>query len=715
MKTRLLFILLPLLVQAGYVQGFARQTTSVRLYADYAARDPYVVMADTTRYGEDLDDEDEDTVPKTRKNIADLQGKINAMDNQLETRYRPTNHTFTKRLLDHAYVQAGIGMEKIVPPISTYKLNSFTTLHAAIGKDFGKYHSLRLQMHYGMGFQENKDLEFNKYGLHLDYIYGLSSYFAGYNPSRLMNLSVVIGGGYQMTKQQKTKETDSSLEGRFGFQAKFYTGPQCYVNVEPYVGIGGDGMDLSGERNWKKADIFYGVNANFVYYLRNNLSPEAKKGFYDDPTRIKVDTIMWQWQQPWFVQMSGGIALMDSPRLKTMETLGSELSVGIGKWLSPVIGVRLGLSSRATKWNKYVTPADQSAYHPQYMENLHNVFVSGRAEVMVNPMGFMRNFDWDSPFGGYLFGGYEIGRLLKTQEDQLSCMGNGYSVGLNLWYKLSSGLKVFIEPRFSHIAYKIPYDNVEWDKRFLDNNMMLNVGLALEMRDHLRFYQNSFEYEYSFDNLRTWFIGIGGGLNMLQTRRSYDDNDGLNYNGLLFGEYHLNRTSAVRLAAEFLHLQRSNINDFTDYNMDEVNAPEMFSPVQRTGLWNHKYNVGFLSLGYEVNLTQLFVGYRPERFRLYAFLGPTMSYMFQDNSVLSPLERIMENHRCELNDGSKDKIAFGGHIGAKLDYRLSRRLTLFFSPTIYLMTNKNMPGIHFLEDKAKTIQSFNLGVQYGIK
>ena len=62
-----------------------------------------------------------------------------------------------------------------------------------------------------------------------------------------------------------------SLEGHMGLQLRFFTGPQGYANIEPYVGLATDKMDLSQNQNWRKIDVFYGVNFNYVYYIHNNL------------------------------------------------------------------------------------------------------------------------------------------------------------------------------------------------------------------------------------------------------------------------------------------------------------------------------------------------------------------------------------------------------------------------------------------------------------
>lgn len=83
----------------------------------------------------------------------------------------------------------------------------------------------------------------------------MSSYFDGYAPTRPLDVSSVIGLGAQLSRQRYKLGWRKSLEGHFGIQFKFYTGPQAFITFEPYVGIGTDQMDVSETLNWRKYDF----------------------------------------------------------------------------------------------------------------------------------------------------------------------------------------------------------------------------------------------------------------------------------------------------------------------------------------------------------------------------------------------------------------------------------------------------------------------------
>lgn len=679
----------------------------------------YTAPADTTKWGEDDDDDDSEKVEPTRLNTAK---GFNARDYIMETRFIPDGETFAlrrdsatflKKLTEHMFVQVGVGMEKILPPPSTeLEIDAATKLQVGVGKHLSRLHTLRLEFDAALGNERWKNRTFQKMSLKLDHLYSLSSYMAGYNPSRLMDLSTLFGVGLQHSKLYAQK--DMSFEVHAGLMGKFFTGPHAYIYAEPYVGMATDQVDLSQQRNWRGIDFFYGVNVGLIYYLHNNLSPESRFRIIENRrahNEMSADSVLSSWQQPWVVQLSAGPALMSSPRVSMGETLGSEISLSVGKWLSPVIGFRGTLSSRVTVWNKQTYAALDAPYHPAYEETLNNLYRSARIETMINPIGFLHRFDWNAPWGFYVAGGLEYGELNKQQYEELNCKSLAYCAGLNIWWQPTEGLKFFIEPRYSHLVYRIPYTNVNWYGKFADDNMTLNIGIAVETRDIKRWYNEpSYEYQYLKDPLHRLTFGLGGGTHLFQTTHTNAEKSPFGFNGLFFAEYHFNRVSSARLGVEFLSLRRTNLSDFIDYNME--NPTEDYSPVHRFGLWSHEYNIFAISPAFQANISQLFFGYQSFPLKLHAFIGPTAYLRLKPASKLSETERLMENHVAELDIPQKMTLYVGAHAGLKLDYRLNRHLGVFLSPTFYSFGNADLPGLNLT--KLKLAGTLNIGVQYSL-
>ena len=673
------------------------------------------IPADTTRYGED-DEYDEDgsfQADSTRKPRDMVKGH-NLINDVMEGRYMPEGETFSKgkSWMKNIYLQLGAGGQKIMPPSKDFEFGGMPTVQFGVGKLFNKWHSVRLLGHAAWGYTQQRDYKLNIYGLKAEYLYDLSSYFDGYNPTRKLNLSAILGVGGQYSKMHH--ESAMSGEVHMGLQLRCFTGPKAYVTLEPYVGLGTDQMDVSGKRNWRSTDIFYGISLNYIYYLRSNLTQESWKRLilerdtiYD---QVSKDGRLESWQQPWFLQFTTGPSFMNSPELGMSETMGTEVALSGGKWLSPGMGIRATLFQRTNVWRKVRSDAVAATFNPEYTIDRHNAYLGFRVEAIINPFGFLKHFRWDRQWGVYVAAGFEKGWLQKTQSEPLSCSTFGWGGGINLWYQPTEGLKVFVEPRFMHNEYNIPYSNVDWYKRFSDNNVTVNFGFSIEQRDDRRFYPHNYEMEFVVDRQRTWTVGGALGMNFLQTEGGYTGGAGLSYNGQVFGIYHIDRTLGGRLGIEYAGLKRTNLTAYTDYNMDfpeEGNAP-----VERTGLWEHKYGLLLISPGAIVDLNHLMMHYRPQRLRLSAYAGPTLVMMLNYNSQISPLERIMENHTVVPNGDTKGKMSLGAHLGFKLEYHWKKHLSFYLSPTVYSLLSTKMPGVDFTG--LKLMETINFGVQYSL-
>lgn len=653
-----------------------------------------------------------DTVGKTRKNTAK---GLNALDYILERRYLDYGETFTKRWDDHLFLEAGAGLEQMVPVGNDYHFDPLTAVHVGIGKQFNRLHSLRLTANGYVGYQHTKDYFFYKAGGKLDHLFSLSSYTSGYNPSRLLDVSTIVGVGAQYAKLGRGGRSGMAAEAHVGLQLRFFTGPQGYLNIEPYCGISTDKMDLSENRNWRQYDVFYGANLNFIYYIHNNLSPESRLRFMRKRTAdnyLAKDSSLQSWRKPWFFEFSNGLSFIDSPGLSFGETLGHSMAISVGKWFSPVIGARLTAESTTSTWQHDVTPEQASPYRPEYTRNHHAFFFGVRGEALINPLGFLDNYNWDSRFGFYLLAGGGLERIMKYQAvKHLACRTEIYTGGAHFWARLTDGLQVFIEPRYTHYIYKMPYSNVDWLERFSEDGFALNVGLTVSTRG-LRFRVDDASGtigELADDKMRHFAVGIGGGMNLVQAKGSYSSGAGLPANAQAFGEYHFDRFSALRLSLDFVTLSRARFTKYIDYNMS--NAAAGYTPVNRTGLWDHRYFFGFASLDYMLNITNLCNGYRPGRlFELSVFLGPTCAVLFGENAKLDDSERLQENHECRQSDPLTSMTRFAGNAGLKLAANVSPSMSVVFTPTFYVIGDMGLGRTDFF--KLKYIEVLNLGIQY---
>ena len=126
-------------------------------------------------------------------------------------------------------------------------------------------------------------------------------------------------------------------------------------------------------------------------------------------------------------------------------------------------------------------PKEWNPYHPAYAQDVTNMYMAGRVEAMFNPLGLQQELQlgWSV---GLLPAGRNGDRVAGPLErDQLSPHSEAYDAGLHLG-PASPMDQVFMEPRWSHNVYRIPYNNVRWSELFSDNTHTVNVGLTVMSR-----------------------------------------------------------------------------------------------------------------------------------------------------------------------------------------------------------------------------------------
>ncbi len=655
----------------------------------------------------------------------------------LDSRYRNMGDDFSKRWDDHLFLEVGVGMERMLPPASDYEFAAMTTAHLGVGKQFNRNHSARFIFNGAYTNMLEKDVLFYRLGAKIDHLFSLSSYMSGYNPARLLDVSTVLGVGYNYSKLSRYGKKGGAMEAHAGLQLRFFTGPQGYLNLEPYIGVAQDGYDLSERENWRKYDVFYGANVNFVYYLNNNLSRRARKRYinrikdrsifenmpdsvkktfvFSDTTQLLYsykndaiinDTTLYSWQTPWFVEASTGPSWMDSPRLGMTETMGYNFSVAGGKWFSPLLGVRLAASVSSVKWREGKIPYSPSPLRPEYKFSYNTIMYGGSIEAMLNPMGLFKRFSWDDPFGANIFVGAGLGWVIKDDNEKLSCRVLTYTAGLQAWAKVSDGLRLFVEPRFTHSTYRIPYNNVDWDVEFADNYLHLNVGLSMLLRDS-KFVKTP--SESMSDGLRRFEVGLGGGMPLIAGKKSYEGDNAMKWNASAYGLFRFNGISGVRLGFEFMQLSTNSMESYTDYNLDYPNND--YIPVDKEGLWNRKYNIGLFSASYVLDLKNVIYGANNwSRFGVDFFVGPSLSVIFANNNELFSGERHQENHVYVINKEKETKMGFGVHAGVNLKFSITKRLGVFASPTIYCFKDLGLP--EQMKRKVMVFETLNFGVNY---
>lgn len=648
-----------------------------------------------------IDEEDlhalRDTSLLTRRNLAVKKTTVNVLDYALDDRYVPVDHSFDHKWYDHLYVGGMFGAEKIKPQSDDFRFRTMSQVSLFIGKELDRKNSLRLTAGGGWGYQRDVNLWLTRIQTRLDYLYNLSTHFNGYNPARRLEVSLLAGVGANISWMLNTA-TEFAPEGHVGLQFKCFTGPLGTMSIEPYVGLSSDKIDVSGPRNWRGYDIFYGMNVNYAFYLVDNLSKEARLSLLRSRLandRLVNPSTIEKWRTPWFVEASNGIAWSSASDMALGSTFGQQVAASVGRWLSPVMGFRLSAISRTTKWKEMTVPT--GLYNEPFTMAYSSHYLSGRAEALLNPLGFLKSFQWDAPCGFYLAFGGEIGQLTKYNNARRTRVkSESYGVGVHLWHRLSKDLQVFIEPRYSHNVYTTSNDGGRTRSMHGDNNWMVDAGLTMLISSERFKDMNKMDETQNFiyRDIRGFRIAAGGGMPLLQRYGGYYTGGGMNYNGTVALEYAFNHLHAVRLHADWLSL-----------------GGRVF---YYDALWNARSNMLFTALNYEVNLTNLCSGrYHDRRFELEAYAGPAMGFRTGDRySLASSATQVTRFNPAHY----PKKTMAGFDIGMKLTSQIGKGFALFLSPTVYFMGNAlTIPGTTTIgEGSMRMFETITLGVQYKI-
>jgi hypothetical protein len=396
--------------------------------------------------------------------------------------------------------------------------------------------------------------------------------------------------------------------------------------------------------------------------------------------RLVTPQTLEKWRTPWFVEAAIGPVTSSSDYISSGKTLGHQLTLSVGRWLSPAMGFRLSAISRSTKWNEEAvnrTVVESSNYAASY--NKH--YISGRIEALLNPFGFFRSFKWDAPYGAYLAFGTEFGMLTQYQpnKEKTRVRSEAYGVGLHLWGKLTEDLQAFIEPRYTYNVYTIPYNNVSKRQKFGENSFGINIGLTMMIRSEKfhDLYEMDDTQNYTYRNIRGVRVGIAGGLGLLQKREAYYTGGGPNWNGMVFGEYRFNHLHSVRLHADFLNLSNNHVLGYTvDGNSIADN---------NSGLFKVQNRLLIGALNYEVSLTNLCSGrLRGRKFELQGFIGPAIGYIVDQKATYAGINDYSGKNVEAQYEKNKD-VMIGADAGLKLTTYLGKGFSVFFTPTIYLL------------------------------
>lgn len=518
------------------------------------------------------------------------------------------------------------------------------------GYHFNELHGIRLQSEWMRekiafpNYASQEKLKPNNYLLSLDYQFNLYNYMAGYDPSCRWN--VYLYGGPTLAV------------GDGGTKLAANVGGMVTYNLTPDVSLFYSHTIYRFNKHYYPTSLVYTRDGTYT----NNLNIGVMYSFDAFRNFLIRDDEGNPMRRPLFLEYGFGPAFMSKTPLKGFKTTGFDSKFLVGWWANSAVGVRGGAHVTNANWDK-----------GSFMGDDVTLLIGTRGalfDLLINPLGFVSHYDWNSPLGFNVFGGYEIGHAKKTSAGFVNTFEGNYHtfrVGGQLWAKLTNDLRLTFEPTFSAIKLSASDDNRH-------NQFALNLGVSMLMRSKkFRDYDETLPEEKRYNlPLQGFFVGGGFGWNNTIWRWKFSSQKGdLLKNAMAFAGYNFSTVHGVRVQGEWMREKMDNN--------------------EGAGIYTEHFNNVLVSFDYQLNALNTISGFDPaRRWNVYFYGGPTM---------------LMGT------GGFKGALNVGGQVG----YSINRNLSLFYSHTVYRMPAGRYPHSQPFTKNGTFTNNLNIGLMYNFK
>lgn len=504
-----------------------------------------------------------------------------------------TNQQWWRRL----YIGVGGGMAGLTDNVSGVTGSVFNFY---LGYKFNPVHAVRMigsVVNYD--YAKRDDFAFGM-RLGVDYVGSFTNYAWGYNPRRIVDVNFFVGAGAMLMKQELPRKVNPYVH--MGVQLEAHLSNFFSVYAEPYVGLQGSMDRIFDRDNPVPVNLIYGVRGGL------QLAMEKRADFFTE-----ADTIF----RKFFLDISSGATL---PTFANggMHALGSNYQVGVGLWMNPMVGLRIG--AQAQTFYRDVSDATQLGVK---VRNYKSQMLMGvRGELLFNPLNFVSS--WRNAHGGHDFDvnvsvGGDFGWNMRNGVDgaeggNFRCYYYGLTGGVQALYRISKpGTYIFVEPRYQLTMYSIPYRNTSNSLSVSESSASLSIGTRMYMT------QPSFRFnEHNRFSPRCW-VGVDFGGVRLQQKSAIRLSGGFNPAvGVTLG-YDWKKYATLRLGLSYQNIGAAFVSDYAGFDSEG-------KPYSGTGLWDNSYSLLDARLGYMLNLNNLLQGYDADRrLNMWLSAGPSLS------------------------------------------------------------------------------------------
>lgn len=550
---------------------------------------------------------------------------------RLQKRYRPLENDslFPKQWWRRFYFGIGGGIQGLTDNIG---MVSNASANAYLGYHLTPIHSLRLSGSYIKYNFNGNNKSAKSLGVGIDYLVNLSNFAWGYDPSRVFEVSTVVGIGARYSRAALPSKINPYAH--IGLNADVYISKYASLFFEPYIGAQRQMSTVLNNPSREKWNLMYGFSTGLQVSLENRTDyfSEAdsiyKKIFLD--TSIGVVSS----------GRSGGI----------LNRLGVGYQAALGLWINPMIGLRVGAHGESFYWTSRIR--NKNNVPVRYSHN--QVLVGGRAELMLDPLNFSKkwreapeghDFDLNLLLGGEL--GWELKNGLYGESIRRShAYYYGITSALQALYRIDKGTYIYIEPRYQAIYYN-DKKSEGWSPS--DHIASINVGSRVYLTKPFSFKRPQGAY------IPHWWVAIdAGALKYYNAPRVTKGGIGLNPTIGFAAGYDLSPWASFRAQLAYQRLYNVHTSRYYGY----AGSLKRYGD----GLWESSYDAMDLRLSYMLNLNNLLQGYDAERrFNLWWTVGPSLTYIFnQSDTWIEGQKNVLPDLKhIELSNSREGKISPG--------------------------------------------------------
>lgn len=593
----------------------------------------------------------------------------NLLDYSMLDAYRSSQDSFNgpNVLMRNLYVTGGFDLFGQAPR-RNFRYDIGTGVYLNVGSSFSPLWGGRISFGYNNVDEKTMIHSLRTVSGTADVVFNMSSFLYGYKPSRPIESKVFAGLGWASTTYEDTKTNSPLLTGGLQFLVKL--NKRTRLLLEPYIILGKNRVPSQADTNWHHYDINYGVRLGLQYYLNQwNTSDGSKESIFSS---LLDDSFFDLGVSLNSIGTIYNVSPVDN-RLLSKLTVGGEIA--FGRWITPMVGLRVGLGMSHGNWGRYlVTPSQSAAQNDasstSQTESIESdpadaiglrqeMYLDASFELLFNPLAGWRDASNDiahlTLHGGLTVGTVHKSNFTTTESAKLNTLG--WKVGPEFSLDMTPSLALYISPNYYNTSYSVPYsdypisqlydgkrEQIQFGIRIRTNSLDSNHGVIprLANKEYIKRLAET-------NNLKAHTIRLGGGASILKSyvKSMADVNSYASLGYSVFGIYSLNSMSSFRASLSY-----------NDLNITDLIPHKKFL--------NHIETVGELGVDYLFNLSDLYANRGKENVSLFK-VEPFVGIM---------LAKGLGNTNVQNQSIDKD-FAFGYHAGLQLSVPVWEKLNLF--------------------------------------